>query len=406
MKQIIKDKITELFNSTPKEVGVGWGKKKKNGKFTDEIGIIFTVEKKKPIGELSKDELLPSSIEIDGKTYHTDVIEVGAVRLLACNPATQADCYDWYDGVDPIYIPNWDKMRPIMGGIQMSSDNQVGYVGTLGAVVVDNETDSLVGLTNNHVVVGNPFYTSERSYNIIENEEDDTAYQDYIGVGNDIGKVIRYVPVLKVPDYNYVDGAIVSLNESVVDLNESFKQFGLSYNLPMEFATTEEIDDLFMDSPSLYNSGRSTGPKEGSPCGLIVTATNQILSIVGYTDGGVELVITFAGCIVFSRIDDTCAWPIYSGDSGSVLIADYGGTWKIVGLCFAGGTNYGFACRIDKVAEELNISAWDGSAKNFIDLSSQEIITVNGVSADKTITCNGKTYWQIGSGLTNNPCVE
>jgi hypothetical protein len=88
-----------------------------------------------------------------------------------------------------------------------------------------------------------------------------------------------------------------------------------------------------------------------------------------------------------------------------VLIADYSGTWKIIGLCLAGSTNYGLACRIDNVATQLGIEAWDGSAKNYIDFASQDIITVTGTSSDATIVCDGKTYWQIGAGLTNNPCV-
>ena len=50
-------------------------------------------------------------------------------------------------------------------------------------------------------------------------------------------------------------------------------------------------------------------------------------------------------------------------DSGSALAAYIDGVWKIIGLCFAGSTYYGMACRIDNVAAQLNISAWDGTTK-------------------------------------------
>lgn len=407
MNDNIKNKIHELFSSTPKDISVGWGRKRKDGKFTGDVGFLFTVRKKKLLSELTEDEILPSSIEIDGITYSTDIIEMGKVKLFSCGTTVQNNCYNWYDGEDSIYIPNWDTIRPLKGGIQMTSYNKLGSVGTLGAMVIDNETESIVGLTNSHVVIGNPFFTSERDYAISENEEDDDAYQNY--VGEYIGKVIRYAQLKKLNELNYVDGAIVALDPSVVDFDESFKQYGLSYSLPMEFATTEEIDNLLDDNPPLYSSGRSTGPKEGVPCGLIPISINQEITIDEVKDAGSNNVVKFGGCIVFTRMDPECPWPIFPGDSGSVLIADYDGVWKIIGLCFAGDLDtglYGFACRIDKVAEELNISAWDGTPKNFIDLSSQEIITVNGTSSDKTIECDGKTYWQIGAGLTNNPCVE
>lgn len=408
MNNNIKDKIHNLFINTPDNVGVMYGKKTKGGKFTGEHAIVFTVEKKKPLSELREDEVFPSCIEIEGKEYKTDVLEVGKIHTLSCNANSEADCYDWlneYDINDPLPMDNWNYCRPLKGGVQITSDNLIGYVGTLGTIAVDIDTQALVGLTNNHVVVGNAFYTSERPVDTLENESDDTAYQEYIGVDTSIGKVIRYVPINENPGINRVDGALVSVSSDVIDNDESFKQFGLSYEFPMEFATTEEIDDLLEDNPPLYNSGRTTGAKEGGSCGLIYIGESAE-NITGYWNGQYEDVIGFYNLIVFAREDLECPYPIYKGDSGSVLIANYGGTWKIIGLCFAGGVHYGYACRIDNVASELNIEAWDGTAKNFIDLSSQEIITVNGTSSDKTIECDGKTYWQIGAGLTNNPCVE
>jgi hypothetical protein len=413
MNKDIKDKVHELFNSTPDNIGVMYGKKTKEGKFTGEHTIIFTVETKKPLGELKEEEILPSYIDINGEKYKTDVLEVGHVKLLSCDASTEATCYDWLNQSnidDPYHIDNWDYCRPLKGGIQMTSDNLAGYVGTLGMIAVDTATQSLVGVTNNHVVIGNAFYTSERPIVTLENESDDTAYQEYIGVEEyigvhpNIGKVIRYIPINMIPGINTVDGALVSVASDDIDIAESFKQFGLSYNLPMVFATTEEIDELIDDNPPLYNSGRTTGAKEGSPCGLIYIG--ELDGNVGpYWNGYYNSLVTFHDLIVFARENIDCPWPIYKGDSGSVLIADYSGTWKIIGLCLAGSTNYGLACRIDNVATQLGIEAWDGSAKNYIDFASQDIITVTGTSSDATIVCDGKTYWQIGSGLTNNPCI-
>ena len=44
--ELIKLKIKELFDNTPENVGVMFGKKVTNGKYTDETSIVFTVEKK------------------------------------------------------------------------------------------------------------------------------------------------------------------------------------------------------------------------------------------------------------------------------------------------------------------------------------------------------------------------
>ena len=99
-----------------------------------------------------------------------------------------------------------------------------------------------------------------------------------------------------------------------------------------------------------------------------------------------------------------------SGDSGSALIADFGGVWKIIGLVYASLTPlgevlpvWGIASRIDDVANELSIYAWDGSSKPFV--STVEYITVPGGSNSDMITCDGKEYWQLGMTTNNNQCV-
>jgi hypothetical protein len=100
---------------------------------------------------------------------------------------------------------------------------------------------------------------------------------------------------------------------------------------------------------------------------------------------------------------NVCPWPVWGGDSGSTLIANIGGVWKIVGLVFAGnGTPYnpqtglpnvtigntvyplqvassiGYACRIDQVASQLGIKAWTGSAAPVIDHNTITYRTVSG----------------------------
>jgi hypothetical protein len=432
----IKQKIEDLFQSTPDYVGVGWGNKISNDQHTGEHSIVFNVTKKRPLSEIPEEEHLPSTVEIDGVTYKTDVVEVGEISLLACTTETLNNCYSWteqsftVDGSPPyggqnIPPPNRGVIRPMQGGISITSANNVTSVGTLGFLAVDNEKNALVGVTNNHVVVGTAFYTNYRNVTN-SNEFNDAYYQPGEGGfgGNStylVGEVVRYVPIVPQPLLNQVDGALVTIDPSKVTNAESYKLYGTSITTPMPFATTQEIDQL-TDTTPLASSGRTSGVKQGSPCGLKIKATGASLALSTYTntqtgqlEGGYVLNNTrlganFNNTIQFMRNspDGTaygqCPYPIYPGDSGSALAAQINGVWKIVGLVFAGSPFYGFACRIDQVAAQLNISAWDGTTKNYFDTSSRQYITTIGGNTNKTLTCSSNIYWQVGTTSLTNPC--
>jgi hypothetical protein len=412
---ITDKKIEELYESTPDYVGVGFGIKSTNKERTGEHAVIFTVEKKRPIEEIPEDELLPKEIEIDGVTYKTDVVEIGKVELLSCSTTTLNTCYNWstpfnYEG--NIYgnnVPPGNRgfIRPLKGGISITSQNQLGKVGTLGFIAVDNAKNALVGVTNNHVVVGNAFYTALRNVSPV-NEYQDSYYQPGEAgfQGNPtyiIGEVVRYVPI-HANAYNQVDGALVTIASSTVSNSESFKQYDIAYNTPMPFATTAEIDSLLTNNPPIYSSGRTSGVKFGGLCGLTTFNLNQILPINGYNLDGNTIPVTYNRLIGFTRTDAQCPFPIVPGDSGSALIADFNGVYKIIGLVFAGSTYYGFANRIDEVASQLNISAWDGTTKNYFNTGSRQFRTTPGGSYDKTIDCNNNIYWQVGTISNTNPC--
>ena len=294
----------------------------------------------------------------------------------------------------------------------------------MGFIAVDNVKNALVGVTNNHVVVGTAFYTNYRSVTN-SNEFNDVYYQPGEGgfQGNQdyvVGEVVRYVPINPQPCLNQVDGALVTIDPSKVTNAESYKLYGTSIITPMPFATTAEINELTDTNPPLASSGRTSGVKQGSPCGLRIKATGASLALNTYTDNG-QLVggynlngtptgANFSNTIQFMRNspDQTtygqCPYPIYPGDSGSALAAYIGGVWKIVGLVFAGSAFYGFASRIDEVAAQLNISAWDGTTKNYFNTGSRAYKTTIGGNTNKTLTCSSNIYWQVGTTSLTNPC--
>lgn len=410
LTESIKEKIQELFKSTPDNVGVSYGKKVTNGEFTGEVGIVFSVERKLPLENIDENQILPSSINIDGVDYVTDVIQVGIVKTLVCDSTTLNNCYGWQTSAPG----NRATIRPLVGGISVTSNNNSNSVGTLGFIAVDSTTQALVGVSNNHVVIGDAFYTSDRNINgIIQNELSDGVYQN--GESSEtpdkyIGQVLRYVPIklpTQSPPYppNQVDGALVSVASADISNTESFKQFGLSYTNPMPFASTAEIDSLLSLNPSVYSSGRTSGAKGEGVCTLVISAVGSSSFVNGYNLQNVDQSVYFTDLIEFTRTNPDCTYPIAPGDSGSALIASFGGTWKIIGLVFAGSDYIGYACRIDEVAAQLGIEAWDGTAKNYIDNSSVQYITVNGASNNKTLICNTDEYWQVGLTTDSNTCV-
>ena len=414
----IKLKIQELAKeNTYNASSISYGYKFVGKTQTNELCIIFSVSKKKPITELLDSEIIPSSITLEDRVLKTDVFETDMPELLVCNGACGQNA-----GANSIV--NRTFTRPLVGGLSVTSTNLVTTVGTLGFIGVHINTQTLVGVTNNHVLIQDAFYTSERNLTgLIKNEYTpiDSVYQHgetgSIPPSNFIiGETLRYVPIQQATP-NKVDCSIFSINESDIGIeaiSSSVRQAGDAYTNPLPFATTAEIDDLLETNPMIYSSGRTTGPKGGVTCPIRIFALFTAFPI-NYNKQGAQTTVYFEDQITFVKpefdpsLTTICPNPIIPGDSGSALIADFGGVRKIIGLVFAASTvsgiiYYGYANRIDNVALEIGIQAWDGTDKNFVDLSSIEYITTVGGSSDKYIACESKQFWQVGLTTLLNPC--
>jgi hypothetical protein len=440
LTQEIKDKIKEIVRTTPNITSVGYGYKVSNGINTGEPSIVYGVEVKKPLAELASEELLPSEVSIANQSVKTDVIQMGKIEPLNCNIGCG-------ENAGAASIPNRSYTRPVKGGLSMTSLNNNNSVGTFGLVVKDVATGCVLGLTNNHVSIADAFYTNARDLNgQIQNDYSpvDNIYQGTEGVGyfdpvNIIGRGVRYVPLHPQSSglTNNVDAALFALNSSVLSTTESWKQVGLDAVVTdyLPFATTLEIDNLLASNAQLYSSGRTTGPKGGASCplkafqlGVTFPINYKMQGPCNENDQSGCTTVTMTDAIAYFKppIDHpesqnpaeygACCNPVRGGDSGSALIADIGGTIKIIGLVFAGSTpgcdggdnsyTYGLACRIDEVASQLGITSWDkGDELKAVNTSTIEYRTEPGGSDQKTKSCDGKTFWQVG--LTNtldNPC--
>jgi hypothetical protein len=408
-------KLTEEYHTKTDDnvIGVGYGYKTVNGILTDEKSIVFTVKEKLPIEQLTKEQLLPKSINLNNETISTDVVK-GDFKLIGCDPNFQ----NWQTTPPSTR----DKFRPLKGGVSTTNYTSLsGFVGTLGFLAKDNDTNSLVGVTNNHVLIDDAFLCSERNQNsVISNIKNDSVVQphptdgSYFGHGgiNPIGVVKKYYPLQSPPIYNYVDVALTTISNSVAD-STSYQQVGL-VPTTLPFASTSEINNLLSTNPLLYSVGRTTGTKGEGLTKLRVYQISVALSI-DYHKQGVSTTVYMSDCIQFIAVsgatvmppyNEVCYNPISAGDSGSALIADFSGIRKIIGLVFAGssdniGTIYGIACRIDRVASMMNISEWNGSAINYSNTANILELDVPGLDNRPYIDhIDGKRYWQVG--LKNN----
>ena len=402
--KIIEDYHT---NTDDNIVGVGYGYKETNGIITDEKSIIFSVKEKLPISKLASHKILPSEVKISNdEILTTDVIqEEYKLMTTVCDPAF----YTWQTTPPS----NRNKFRPLKGGISTTNyTRSSNYVGTLGLIAKDNDTNSIVGVSNNHVLIDDAFICSERSKigaitNIKNNDVTQPNEPGNSSISNSIGKVKKYYPI-RSDRYNYVDVALTTVKSSDINLSSSYHQEGLSTtNLP--FATTSEINNLLTTNPLLYSAGRTTGAKGEGLLKLRVLSSPYVVSSIYYNKQGAGISVSYSDCIRYCVTYDTtqpitsiCPYPIAGGDSGSALIADFSGTKKIIGLAFAGSSDNlkGIACRIDRIQTLMSISAWNGEAISFSNTNSTMEITVDGLSDNEYIDyIDGKRYWQ--SGLRN-----
>jgi hypothetical protein len=434
MRNEILKKIDQL-SKVYSNASIGYGFKTINGELTDKIGITFGVENKLPLSELNPDEVLPSEIVIDGQVYKTDVIQVSKLQPMACN--LPSSCYPYPNINDPYSpemnpaIPNRYKTRPMMGGSSLQipfnpeNPNNTWGTGTLGFIALEKDSNAYVAVSNVHVLqarvingvtsngisgsynlnYGSTYYGGNTKP-ICNSNYDNVA--PYANPANVIGRGIFLVRWKTDPLVNETDCGFTLLKEkdsddnTIVSVTESWKQIGLpEITSPPPFATTAELDAMMTPSspyfnPEVISSGLATGPKRGV-CGLKIFAIHQT--------GAFGNNVLFRDTITFTRINSDCLYPIYEGDSGSAVLAKLGGVWKIIGLAYASFTNnlgetvYGSLCRIDYIAEQLNIKAWDGTGGRFA--NTDTIATQVGAGPTNTATriLGGKRNWQ---GMATN----
>lgn len=317
------------YTGLPNVIGVGIGHKRKGQQDTDELAVIFFVEKKVPAGALGVDQVIPKRI---GRVP-TDVIEVGEVRFLG----------------------RTKKFRPAPPGVSVGHYKVTA--GTFGAVVRDRESGALLILSNNHVLANASDGEDGRA------QVGDPVYQpgSYDGGTEDdiIGRLERFVPI-----YRYskeVECSFAALG--VKAANAVIQAFRPQYRLRLERRGMVNIVDCAVArpldagliTPEILEVGRVAGIAEAQP-GLQVKKSGRT---TGLTRGRVTAVrvtlnVTMGHSSDVVRFQEQIMAELKSapGDSGSLVLDPEN---RAVGLLFAGSNDYSVCNPIRLVLDELGV---------------------------------------------------
>ncbi len=338
-----------------------------------------------------------------------------------------------------------------------------GYYGTLGCLALDNDTSppSVVSLSNNHVYSHDMLIAGSRNPNLVytDHYDDDivqsSSTSESGGDGSEIGKFKKSwrlrpwtypqfenlnpgdiaVSTLYTTDpsgepiiYSGTQGSDIGENNSWYQLNlfdgpENDINFNVNES-PLKWAQSFEINNLMsvnLDGTitienRLYTTGARMGPwgvsNVHTDFGDSLLVPIEIGAQVGipYISQGSETVgsiCNIENCVLFKSTDDpinyesTCIPASLQGNSGSAIVAEFNGEYKIVGILFAGETSglYGVFCRIDEVASALNLSPFTSETTEFMisNVNQTEIIDLpEPFSNEQYLEVDGKKYWQTG----------
>ncbi|HAA89753.1 MAG: Uncharacterized protein XD63_0466 [Thermoanaerobacterales bacterium 50_218] len=317
------------YTGLPNVIGVGIGYKKKGQRETDELAVIFFVEKKLPAEALRIDQLVPRRIA----GVPTDVVEIGEVRFLG----------------------RTGKVRPAPPGVSIGHYRVTA--GTFGAVVKDRKTGEIMILSNNHILANTTDGNDGRA------QIGDPVYQpgSYDGGSDDdvIGNLAGFIPV-----YRYTGDAECKVATfGLRAANTVIQAFRPNYYLRLEKRGRVNLVDCAVArplepdliTPEILEIGRVAGIREPEP-GLVVKKSGRTsgLTIGKITAIRVVLNVTMGMGNDAARFQEQVVADLKSapGDSGSLVLDEEN---RAVGLLFAGSTDYSVFNPIQTVLEKLGV---------------------------------------------------
>jgi hypothetical protein len=291
----------EQLLALPNVVGVGTGFRARGGEFTNEVCVQVFVQQKLAAAKLRTTEMVPRHLAgYEGADIRTDVIEA---RI----PEAQQDT---------------TRYRPVPGGCSIGAEARIN-AGTLGGWACDEADDTIVLLSNNHVI------SNLDTMPVLRRIVQPGRFDGGVLPADVIGRLKRHVavntvanPPVGVIPTSVVDAAIGSIDAGI---NIDVDVLGIG---PAIFELRAPVLNM-----NVQKRGRTT-----------LLTTNGRITTVGAT-----LACTYRNRTRISRIQNAFritstdgALFSDSGDSGSVIFdqaaGSLQGTLPVVGLLYAGGT--------------------------------------------------------------------
>lgn len=314
---------------------------------------------------------------------------------------------------------------------------------TLGFLAVEKATDTLVGITIGNLLNTNPTITQDRTdpENTLPTEIISNIYKypfsfvygKYSTVGSNmyiVGQTCNGNPLYSTPSsgpivYNQVNAGMIypsaywtgSPTATVVTNNtqgfdpswklQPYNFTSITLTEAMTFATTAELNAI-TTSTEIFIAGFNQF--KYADCGVKIDSVNTTYT---FSFNNVPGTFPFNNLLSFTRRDPACGDPVMDKDVGATIAAYIAGKWKIIGIVigFNGATGYG--SRIDYIANELNIEAWDGTMKSFNSIQWNVIYnndtapvgfkTKPGLNTIKSFEENNTVYRQIGTSTLTLP---
>ena len=453
----INESLKDLYNNSSENViGVSLGFKYVNNEKTDTIAVVYFVKNKLPIDQIQPpEEPIPSSLNIDGITYTTDVIETDEPVAVSCYSSSDTNVTRLQTEleVDGVSLKGGQEIIRFPNGFSANGSSYT--VSTLGMMCVDNIDNKFVGIGCAHAILdkfdlardSNLLTQESQPYNIYDTNNlfNANSYRPSVVCWDKVSNVStvpnknigthikRYSPlrggttnpqfsINSISEWNQVDAAVIGIKSIYlnIDSHKIYTPVGTNeYAEIMDFATTSELDNLLISNPLIYSTGRTTGPKGYSTlCRMSITNISQyiVISING-------IYYPFNNVIAFRYNNTSYSSPVQAGDSGSAVIGEFsGGVRKILGIVFAKSTTIGYFCRIDDIVNRLNIRKWDwtesidGAVLNsrlvegtpsllkvVVDSDTSPTSNYNTLKGQDRIVVGGKTYYQAGFTKNNYP---
>lgn len=312
-------------------VGVGFGKKEKNGVQTDDDAIIVLVKKKQPLEELSENDLVPQTIE----NFKTDIQEIGELKF---------------------QISRTDRLRPAQPGISIG--HYKVSAGTFGAVVRDRKTGTPLILSNNHVLanqtngydgrakVGDPILQPGKYDDGSESEDIIAFLERFIPVNTRIERASYPIAVK-------LKKKASSFRHSTKQ-DYSFKLFEDGVTNRVDCAVAKPIKEDYIDE-NILEIGKVKGIREPE-IGLEVVKSGRT---TGITKGKIKVIdstveVTMDDGLKATFEDQIIMEPLSEGGDSGSLVLDKNN--KAIGLLFAGSSQATVCNKITFVLEALEVT--------------------------------------------------